>query len=110
MDAVTDRVSLDLTSPIVLIDAENVRRSAWPNVPRTELVRLVEDWAARQALETRIYWEGEETADDAIAREAGSLDRYWLVSSDRGLRQRAGGGAERVIGGGTFLRQLRGGS
>jgi hypothetical protein len=110
MDAVTDRVSLDLTSPVVLVDGENVRRSAWPNVARTDLARLVEDWAARQALEARIYWEGDETADDAIAREAEKLDRYWLVSSDRGLRQRAGGRAERVIGGGSFLRQLRGGS
>jgi hypothetical protein len=110
MDAVTDRVSLDLTSPIVLIDGENVRRSAWPNVSRTDLVRLVEAWAGRQGLEARIYWESDETADDAIAREATSLDRYWLVSSDHGLRQRAGGRAERVIGGGAFLRQLRGGS
>jgi hypothetical protein len=109
MDAVTDRVSLDLTSPVVLVDAENVRRSAWPNVSRADLVRLVEGWAARQALEARVYWEGDETADDAIAREAQELDRYWLVSSDRGLRQRAGGRAERVIGGGSFLRQLRGG-
>jgi hypothetical protein len=110
MDAVTDRLSLDLTSTIVLIDGENVRRSAWPNVSRTDLVRLVEDWSGRQGLEARVYWEGDETADDAIARDAGKLDRYWLVSSDRGLRQRAGGRAERVIGGGSFLRQLRGGA
>jgi rRNA-processing protein FCF1 len=72
-------------------------------------VRLVEHWAGRQGLEARIYWEADETADDAIAREAEKLDRYWLVSSDRGLRQRAAGRAERVVGGGSFLRQLRGG-
>jgi rRNA-processing protein FCF1 len=54
-------------------------------------------------------FEGEETADDRIAREASELDgTYWLVTSDRGLRERAGGRAERVIGGGSFARELRG--
>jgi hypothetical protein len=96
--------------PVVFVDAENVRRSAWPNVSRKELVRLVEDWAAREGVEARVVFEGAETADDRIAREAGAEDRYWLVTSDRGLRERAGGRAERVIGGGSFLRRLRGAS
>jgi hypothetical protein len=86
-----------------------VRRSAWPNVSRDELIRLVEGWSRREGLDARVFWEGQETADDAIARAAERLDRYWLVTSDRGLRRRAGGRAERVIGGGAFLRQLRGG-
>jgi hypothetical protein len=48
-----------------------------------------------------------ESADDWIAREAAELDEpYWLVTSDRELRERAGGGAERTIGGGAFLREL----
>ena len=64
-----------------------MRRSAWPNVPSDELVRLVDDWAAR---------------------EAANEERYWLVTSDRGLRKRAAPRAERVIGGGSFLRALRG--
>lgn len=92
---------------MVFVDAENVRRSAWPNVSGTELVRLVADWAAREGLEPRVIFEGDETADDRIAREAAAEDRYWLVTSDRGLRERAGGRAERVIGGGSFLRRLR---
>jgi rRNA-processing protein FCF1 len=53
-------------------------------------------------------FEGAETADDRIARAAASEERYWLVTSDRGLRDRAGPRAERVIGGGSFLRRLRG--
>jgi hypothetical protein len=85
-----------------------VRRSAWPNVSRAELVRLVDDWAAREGVEARVFWEGAESADDRIAREAEGLDRYWLVTSDRGLRQRAGKRAERILGGGSFLRQIRG--
>jgi len=32
---------------------------------------------------------------------------YRLVTSDRGLRGRAGGAAEDVVGGGTFARMLR---
>jgi hypothetical protein len=95
--------------PIVFVDAENVRRSAWPNVSREQLVRLVDEWARREGVEARLVFEGKETADDRIAREASELDGYWLVTSDRGLRERAGARAERVIGGGSFLRQLRGG-
>ena len=30
----------------------------------------------------------------------------WLVTSDRELREAAGGSAGRVIGGGSFLREL----
>jgi rRNA-processing protein FCF1 len=55
-----------------------------------------------------VVFEGSETADDRIAREAAELDGpYWLVTSDRELRERAGGRAERVIGGGEFLKELR---
>jgi rRNA-processing protein FCF1 len=78
-------------------------------VSRNELERLVEDWAKREGVDARIFWEGKEIADDAIAREAEGLDRYWLVTSDRGLRDRAAERAERVIGGGRLLRDLRGG-
>jgi rRNA-processing protein FCF1 len=85
-----------------------VRRSTWPNVPADELVRLVTEWAAREDVDARVIFESSETADDTIAREAASEDRYWLVTSDRGLRERAAPRAERVIGGGSFLRRLRG--
>jgi hypothetical protein len=93
--------------PVVFVDAENVRRSAWPNVSGDELVRLVERWAASEGVATRVVFEGAETADDRIAREAAGEERYWLVTSDRGLRARVGDRAERVIGGGSFLRLLR---
>jgi hypothetical protein len=55
---------------------------------------------------------GRESADDWIARAAAELreraEPYWLVTSDRELRRRAGVGAERTIGGGTFASELRG--
>jgi hypothetical protein len=92
----------------VLVDAENVRRSLWPNLERDELVALVEAWAARGGHRPLVFFEGAETADDAIARWAADPEGpYWLVTSDRGLRARAGADAERVIGGGTFARLLR---
>jgi hypothetical protein len=100
--------SSEQESTVVFVDAENVRRSAWPNVSRDELVRLVDDWAEREGVDARVVFESSETADDTIAREAAAEDRYWLVTSDRGLRERAAGRAERVIGGGSFLRRLRG--
>jgi rRNA-processing protein FCF1 len=69
---------------------------------------LVSAWAEREGVDARVVFEGEEIADDRIAREAAELDGpYWLVTSDRGLRDRAGANAERVIGGGTFARELR---
>ena len=43
-----------------------------------------------------------ETADEWLIREAPGFAPYWLVTSDRELRELAGGGAERVIGGGSF--------
>ena len=56
-----------------------------------------------------LVFEGAETADDRIARETAEHDGpYWLVTSDLGLRERAAGGAARVIGGGRFARELRG--
>ena len=85
-----------------------MRRSAWPNVPGDELVRLVDNWAEREGVDARVVFESSETADDTIAREAANEERYWLVTSDRGLRERAAPRAERVIGGGSFLRALRG--
>jgi hypothetical protein len=92
------------------VDAENVRRSLWPNIPRDELAELVERWAEREGVVARLMWEAAETADDRIAREAADLDGpYWLVTSDRGLRERAAAKADRVIGGGSFARELRGG-
>jgi hypothetical protein len=84
-----------------------VRRSVWPNIPREELVELVADWAKREGVDAELVFEGDETADDRIARETAALDEpYWLVTSDRGLRERAGRRAERVIGGGTLAHEL----
>jgi hypothetical protein len=92
----------------VLVDAENVRRSLWPNIGRDGLVRLVDAWAEREGHRPLIFFEEAETADDRIARWAADPEGpFWLVTSDRGLRQRAAPGAERVIGGGAFARMLR---
>ena len=97
--------------PHVLVDAENVRRSRWPNVSGKELVELCRAWAQREGVEVEVVFEPPRgTADEVIARRAGELARdgadYWLVTSDRGLRALAGAGAERVIGGGRFLESL----
>jgi hypothetical protein len=71
-------------------------------------VELVDAWGEREGVEPIVVFEGRESADDRIAREADELNGpYWLVTSDRGLRERAGVGADRVIGGGSFARELR---
>ena len=109
-----------------LIDAENVRRSEWPNISADELVELCRGWAEREGVRPVVVFDGRapagvvgeeepdgvllvgtggETADDWIAREAGRFGPYWLVTSDRELRERAAD-SERTIGGGSFAREL----
>jgi uncharacterized protein YaiI (UPF0178 family) len=107
---------------IVLVDAPNVRRSLWPNLSPNRLVELLAEWAEREGAEAvavfdgpapapvegvEVVGTGRESADDWITRRAAELDEpFVLVTSDRELRDRAGGRAERVIGGGSFAREL----
>jgi hypothetical protein len=112
----------------VLVDARNVLRSQWPNIPEDELVRLCCAWAERNGLHAVLVFDrrapagpesqacavvgtGSESADAWLIRHARELraagQRFWLVTSDRELRRAAGEGAERTIGGGTFADELR---
>jgi rRNA-processing protein FCF1 len=91
----------------VLVDGENVRRSLWPNIERAELERLSALWGEAQGHGVFVVWESQESADDRIVREARARDDIvWVVTSDRGLRERLEGLTERTIGGGTFAREL----
>jgi hypothetical protein len=107
---------------LVVVDAENVRRSLWPNLSKERLVELAREWAGENGHEVLVVFDGRapeeapdlvstgpESADDWIVREAPRLDTaWWLVTSDRELRQRAGGGPERTVGGGSFAREISG--
>jgi hypothetical protein len=112
----------------VLIDARNVLRSQWPNLPEQDLVDRARTWAERhdhelvlvfdgkapgsttgeQRLDDRIVLVGSggESADDWLIREAPRYPGAWLVTSDRALREAAGAKLARIIGGGSFLRGL----
>jgi hypothetical protein len=100
----------------VVVDAENVRRSTWPNLSPDELVARARRWARRESHELLVVFDGappqdapdlvgsgRRSADDVIAELPGP---FWLVSSDRGLRERVGDRAQRLVGGGSFLRRL----
>jgi hypothetical protein len=103
---------------LVIVDAENVRRSRWPNLSQEQLVLRAREWAAREGHELVIVFDGSPPeqgpdllgsrhADDAIVElAAGVDDPWWLVTSDRGLRDRVGGAPARVVGGGSFLRTI----
>jgi hypothetical protein len=114
-------------TPIVLVDARNVIRSEWPNMPEEELVARCREWAERVGVCALLVFDGRapddggdewlgvvgtgrESADDWIVRAANELERagrpYRLVTSDRELRARAGRGADDVVGGGSFARTL----
>jgi len=112
----------------VLIDARNVLRSQWPNVPEEEIVERARAWAERHGHEivlvfdgrapggvvgsqeadgrTTLVGSGGESADDWLIREAPGYPGAWLVTSDRALREAAGSHAARIVGGGAFLRDL----
>jgi predicted RNA-binding protein with PIN domain len=121
---------MGLVSDTVLIDARNVQRSQWPNLSDEELVERARSWAERNGKQIVLVFDGKapggvvgttelderttlvgstgESADDWLIREAPDHPGAWLVTSDRALRAAAGGQAERVIGGGGFLRELAG--
>jgi hypothetical protein len=91
----------------VLVDAENVRRSLWPNIAQDRLEELCAGWGDAHGHDVVVVWEGKESADDHIAREVAELEQpVWVVTSDRELRERVADHAERVLGGGSFAREL----
>jgi hypothetical protein len=91
----------------VLVDGENVRRSVWPNIGRDELEQRARTWGDGRGHEVVVVWEGSETADDRIAQMVLELPPpLWVVTSDRELRGRVAEHAERLVGGGSFARQL----
>jgi hypothetical protein len=105
-----------MARPRIIVDAENVRRSTWPNLSKGELVSRARTWARRNDAELLIVFDGEppERADDLLGSGARSADDviaglagpFWLVTSDRALRERVGERAERIRGGGSFLREI----
>ena len=91
----------------VLVDSENVRRSLWPNMPGEELEERSAAWGEHEGHDVQVVWEGSESGDDQIARLAKELEPpVWVVTSDRGLRERVRDHAERIIGGGSFAREI----
>ncbi len=100
----------------VFVDGRNVQRSQWPNLSDEELVERCRDWAERHGHEVVLVFDGEapagaigsgaESADDWLIREVPKHPGAWLVTSDRALRDAAAANAERIIGGGGFLREL----
>jgi hypothetical protein len=113
---------------IVLVDARNVQRSRWPNLPDEELLERARAWAEREEADVVLVFDGRapggvlgerrlddrttvvgtggESADDWLIREAPTYPDAWLVTSDRALRDAASSHASKVVGGGSFLRQL----
>jgi hypothetical protein len=103
---------------LVIVDAENVRRSTWPNLSPADLVARARAWARHEGHGLLVVFDGrapEEAEDVAaapnaddeivrVAREAG--EPVWVATSDRGLRDRLDGYAQRLIGGGRFLAEL----
>ena len=100
----------------IVVDAENVRRSTWPNLSKRELVTRARAWARAEDADLLVVFDGDppEAADDLLGSGGRSADDviaaldgpFWLATSDRALRERVGARAEHVIGGGSFLREI----
>ena len=118
----------------VLVDARNVLRSRWPNIPEQELVDLCRSWAEAHDVRAVVAFDGQapgglvgeelaphcvlvgtgaESADNWLVRAAAELrtadQPFWLVTSDRNLRARASLGAKKIVGGGSFADELTSG-
>jgi hypothetical protein len=119
----------------VLVDARNVLRSQWPNIPEQELVDLCRSWAEARGIRAVVAFDGKapgglvgeeevaphcvlvgtgaESAYDWLVRTAAKIwaadQAFWLVTSDRELRARVGEGVQKVVGGGSFARELTSG-
>ena len=80
----------------MLVDAENVRRSLWPNLSRERLTELLASWAEAEGARAVAVFDGRapeavagveavgtgaETADDWIARRVGRLDEPFVLDA-----------------------------
>ena len=69
----------------VLVDAENVRRSLWPNMPGDELVERSKAWGEQEGHDVQVVWEGRSPATTRSPVSLNELDPpVWVVTSDRG--------------------------
>ena len=117
----------------VLVDARNVARSRWPNIPDGVLVDRGRAWAAREEMRAVVVFDGKApgvgvgdvvlddgtvvigtgstTADARLIAEADrrrATGTHFRLTSDRALRSVAGRSADRVVGGGAFAGMLLG--
>ena len=119
--------------PVTLVDAENVRRSDWPNIGKEELVELVRAWAEETGSHALVVFDGQPPdVDGGLSREGRGRKRRNRGRPDRARRGNlaqlgrptgsspptvgsvAGGAPARqwaagfdLVGGGTFARTLR---
>jgi hypothetical protein len=67
----------------VLIDARNVLRSKWPNIPEDKLVELARSWAAEHGHRAVIVFDGRgPSAPDVVGTGRESADD-WLPARPR---------------------------
>jgi hypothetical protein len=104
--------------PLVVVDAENARRSRWPNLSKHELLERARKWAKREGVDLLVVYDGSAPedapdvtsaphADDEIVRIVTEHEGpVWVVTSDRELRRRVGDRVEKTLGGGGFLAQI----
>jgi hypothetical protein len=104
--------------PLVVVDAENARRSRWPNLSKHDLLERARKWAKREGVDLMVVFDGqapEESpdvasaphADDEIVRIVREHDGpVWLVTSDRELRRRVRESAVKTLGGGGFVGRI----
>jgi predicted RNA-binding protein with PIN domain len=104
--------------PLVVVDAENARRSRWPNLSKEELLERAREWAKREGVNLIVVFDGQSPEDGADVASAPHADDeivrivnehqgpVWVVTSDRELQRRVRERAVKTVGGGSFVGQI----
>ena len=77
--------------PLVIVDAENVRRSLWPNLSPEELVARARAWAAREGHDPD---PGQHRRLEQVKVE---LDRCWDLLRQRRAREEFGQDPDQAV-------------
>ena len=86
-----------------MVDAENVRRSAWPNRSKEELVAMTRAWAEREGFELLVVFDGAPPQDEPDLLGSGSRSAHARLRSTSSTFERFGQADRRTFSASTTM-------